>query len=172
MEQARFVESMMDEARFEAFYDRALPVVYGYLWRRCGGDEAEAMDLTQETFLGAVRALQGGADVEEPLSWVMSIARRRLVDHYRRTEVRHRAYPLLQPADHSPAVTDSAEPKLLAALEALPLHYRMALVLRYVDDLSVDDVARLLEKSPVATESLLARARTALAEAYEDQTDE
>jgi RNA polymerase sigma-70 factor (ECF subfamily) len=44
-------------------------------------------------------------------------------------------------------------------------------MLRYVDDLSVAEVARLLGKSVRATESLLARARTALRAAYEEQCD-
>lgn len=165
-------DELMDRARFEAFYDRALPMVYGYLWRRCGRDENVAMDLTQETFLGAVRALQLGVAVEEPLAWVMSIARRRLVDHYRRREVRQRAYPLAQTRDTPQVETSVAEARLMSALEAVPHHYRLALVLRYVDDLSVEKVAGLLGRSPVATESLLARARAALAKAYEDQSDE
>lgn len=166
------VNELMDRARFEAFYDRALPLVYGYLWRRCGQNENDAMDLTQETFLGAVRAIRAGVEVEDPLPWLMSIARRRLVDYYRRREVRQRPYPLVQTNDPSPAEIDVADAKLTSALESLPHHYRVALVLRYVDDLPVDELAGLLGKSPVATESLLARARAALANTYEAQPDE
>jgi RNA polymerase sigma-70 factor, ECF subfamily len=58
-----------------------------------------------------------------------------------------------------------------AALQALSAPYRLALMLRYLDDLSVADVARLLGKSVRATESLLARARTALRAAYEEESD-
>jgi len=162
----------MDRDHFESFYNDALPRVYGYLFRRCGGDEADAKDLTQETFLGAVRALKSGVEVEEPMPWLMSIARRRLVDYYRRAEVRRRPYPLRQPTDPPDSMTNTAEPRLLCALETIPPNYRLALVLRYVDDLPVADVAALIDKTPAAAESLLARARRALAEAYEDQPDE
>ena len=48
------------------------------------------------------------------------------------------------------------------ALGQLPADYRVALVLRYVDELSVPDVARELGRSVHATESLLVRARAAL----------
>jgi RNA polymerase sigma-70 factor (ECF subfamily) len=59
----------------------------------------------------------------------------------------------------------------LAALQALRGQHRLALVLRYLDDLSVAEVARLLGKSVRATESLLVRARAALRAAYEEQCD-
>jgi RNA polymerase sigma-70 factor (ECF subfamily) len=44
-------------------------------------------------------------------------------------------------------------------------------MLRYLDDLSVAEVAGLLGKSVRATESLLVRARTALRAAYREQCD-
>ena len=43
-----------------ALYDRAVPQVYGYLLPRCGGRRM-AEDLTAETFLAAVSAVQRGA---------------------------------------------------------------------------------------------------------------
>ena len=56
----------------------------------------------------------------------------------------------------------------LEALAALPTVQHAALVLRYVDDLSTVEVAALLERSVSATESLLARARRALARTVEE----
>jgi DNA-directed RNA polymerase specialized sigma24 family protein len=43
---------------FGAFYEKALPGVYGYFFHRRGGSAAVAEDLTQETFLAAVAELQ------------------------------------------------------------------------------------------------------------------
>lgn len=166
------VDELLDPVRFRTFYDRALPMVYGYLWRRCGRSEEVAMDLTQDTFLGALKSLRAGQRVADPSAWVMSLARRRLVDFYRRREVRHRAHPQLESQALALDETSAAEARILAALEAVPDHYRLALILRYVDDLSVSETAELLGKSVAATESLLARARTALAGEYEEQSDE
>lgn len=165
-------DELLDPVRFRTFYDRALPMVYGYLWRRCGRSEEVAMDLTQDTFLGAVKSLRAGQSVADPSAWVMALARRRLVDFYRRREVRHRAHPQLESQALALDETSAAEARILAALEAVPDHYRLALILRYVDDLSVSETAELLGKSVAATESLLARARTALAGEYEEQSDE
>lgn len=151
---------------FRRFYERGLPVVYGYLLRRCGGREDVAMDLTQQTFLSAVRSLRSGAEVNAPIPWLVSIARRRLVDHYRREEVRRRPHPVPNPLDTS-LWTGEHEGDVVAALDQIPSHYRLALILRYVDDRPTVEVAELLDRSVAATESLLARARAAFAEAYE-----
>lgn len=165
-------DELLDPVRFREFYDRVLPVVYGYLWRRSGRSEETAMELTQDTFLGVVKSLRSGQTVLDPVPWVMSLARRRLVDFYRRGEVRRRIHPLVDRQALALGETSAADARILSALEAIPNHYRLALVLRYVDDLSVSDTAELIGKSVAATESVLARARAALAESYEEQSDE
>lgn len=162
---------LLEPAAFRRFYDRVLPVVYGYMLRRCGGREDVAMELTQETFVSAVRSLRSGTRVESPLAWLMSIARRRLVDHYRRQGVRRRVRPPADPAEIDGWRPTGMEAAVLAALDRVPNRYRLVLVLRYVDDLPVAEVAGHLELSVAATESLLARARSAFAEAYGGHDD-
>ncbi|MDT9151321.1 sigma-70 region 4 domain-containing protein, partial [Escherichia coli] len=63
---------------------------------------------------------------------------------------------------HPEPLGDHSSPEALLALRALKPQHRVALLLRYVDDLPVAEVARLLGKSVRATESLLVRARSAL----------
>jgi DNA-directed RNA polymerase specialized sigma24 family protein len=53
---------------------------------------------------------------------------------------------------------------VVEALGLLPTDYRMALIARYADERSVDEVARLLGRTYKATESLLSRARAAFQE--------
>ena len=76
----------LDAATFCAFYDDALPRVYGYFLHRTGRSPAVAEDLTQETFLAAVRELKKGRRPEAPIPWIYGIARHKLLDHYRRRE--------------------------------------------------------------------------------------
>src|SRR5260221_7392421 len=56
----------LDGASFCAFSDDALPRVYGYFLHRTGGSPALAEDLTQETFLAAVRELKKGSAPRRP----------------------------------------------------------------------------------------------------------
>ena len=49
-----------DGVRFDDFYDRALPVAYGYLLRLCGGDREEAWDLTQDSWVALAHSRCAG----------------------------------------------------------------------------------------------------------------
>ena len=60
---------------------------------------------------------------------------------------------------------------VLAALNDLPALYRAALVLRYVDELSVRDVATAIGRSEDATESLIRRAKDAFRTKYPESFD-
>lgn len=153
--------SLGDAAAFRVFYDEALPQVYSYLFHRCGGDAASAEELTQETFIAAVMELQKGELVTDPIAWVFGIARHKLVDHYRRQERRERLAARVPAIDLEAREWVGVEQRelTLCTLAALPAAQRAALVLRYLDDLSVGDVARELGKSVHATESILARGK-------------
>jgi DNA-directed RNA polymerase specialized sigma24 family protein len=64
----------------------------------------------------------------------------------------------------------AARADLEHALRSLSAEHRLALMLRYLDGLPVIDVARSLDRSVAATESLLARARRALAAVLQGAT--
>lgn len=153
------------------FYDQALPHVYGYLARRCGGRDV-AEDLTAETWLAAVAAVRNGATPSLGLPWIIGVARHKLVDHWRRQGRTGRNLEVLAAAGGpDAAVEDPWDERVDAVtahgvLAALPDHYRQVLTLRYLDDLPVAEVAGLLGVSVHAAEGLLVRARSAFRNAY------
>jgi len=152
---------------------QAVPDVYRYLLRLTGGDVRLAEDLVQETCLALVRsdhAHDGTLDV----GWMVVVARRRFLDHLRRSsrEQRHLERAGIDPAQSDPDWSAVDGATALHLLAELPGDQRAALVLRYVDDLPVAEVAALLDRSPAATESLLARARRALAHLVKDASDD
>lgn len=158
-----------DEVAFRTWYDRSLPVVYGYLFHRCGRSPELAEELTQQAFVEAVRSRSRFRGQAGATTWVIGIARHKLVDHFRRTERNQRRLaPLeaLPPSDMgSPP---NAPDEIDDALAVLPSLQRAALVLHYMDDLSVRNVARVIGKSEAATASLLARGRDAFRRAYSE----
>lgn len=162
-----------DELAFRAWYERSLPRVYGYLFHRCGRDPELAEELTQQAFVEAVRSrarFRGGSDA---ITWVVSIARNKLVDHFRRAERdqrRHAALIARESAQVGPAVPPSpiGPDEVDEALALLPALQRAVLVFHYMDGLSVRDVARSIGKSEAATASMLARARDAFRQAYRE----
>ena len=153
-----------------ALYDRALPQVYGYLVARCG-DEALAEDLTAEAFLAAVDGIKRNAIPNLTIAWLVGVARHKLVDHWRRREREDRKLALVQ-AETPDAEEVSWDERLDAArahdiLESMGEHHRCALTLRYLDGLSVPEVAELMGRTVHATEALLVRARSAFRRTYE-----
>ncbi len=153
-----------------AGYDRALPQVYGYLVVRVGSP-AVAEDLCSETFLAAVAAIEAGTLREPTVAWLIGVARHKLVDHWRRQAREERRLHAV--ADLAEEVDDPWDVRLQAdharhVLGGLGAHHRSALVLRYLDGLSVPEVAATLGRTVHATEALLVRARRAFRAAYED----
>src|SRR4026209_1971753 len=74
----------LDPEKIRAFYEGALPRIYGYFLHRCGGSVLVAEDLTQETFVASVGELKNGRRPESPIPWIYGIARHKLLDHYRK----------------------------------------------------------------------------------------
>lgn len=152
-----------------ALYDRALPDVYGYLVQRVG-DPGTAEDLTSETFMAAVDGLRQGTIPDLTVAWLIGVARHKLIDHWRRTarEDRRLRAVAAQPAlDDDPWEITLVVGHARAVLASLGEHHRSALALRYLDGLSVPEVAAVLERTVHATETLLVRARSAFRCEYE-----
>jgi RNA polymerase sigma-70 factor (ECF subfamily) len=159
-----------DELAFRAWYDRGLPTVYGYLFHRCGRNPELAEELTQQAFVEAVRSYGRFRGQADPTTWVIGIARHKLVDHFRRVERDARRLTALSARELGAGRAESAPPTLPDdiddALAMLPALQRAVLVLHYMDQLSVREVARSLGKTEAATASLLARGRDAFRQAY------
>jgi RNA polymerase sigma-70 factor (ECF subfamily) len=154
-------------AQLLALYDRALPHVYGYLQARVR-EQAVAEDLTAETFLAAVQACRKDDTADLSIGWLVIVARNKLVDHWRRAAREERGLRLAYDDD---TVHDDVEARFERArarevLAQLGAHHRAALTLRYLDGLSVPEVADHLDRTVHATEALLVRARNAFRKVY------
>jgi RNA polymerase sigma-70 factor, ECF subfamily len=153
---------------FLALYDDSLPHVYGYLLSRCG-QPALAEDLTAQTFLEAVQAVRDDRRAGLSRAWLLTVARNKLVDHWRRQGREERG--LRQVAGLELGYVDPWEAELDAVraretLDALGPHHRTVLTLRYLDDLPVPEVAAMIDRTVHATEALLVRAKAAFRRAY------
>jgi len=158
------------EAEFDAWYAQVLPRVYGYVYSRCGRDAELAEELTQETFVDAIRHRRHFEGRSDPVTWLCAIARHRLADHYRRLDRQERGRARLvreidvEGADELER-TDERE-RIGHVLRGLPALQRAVLVLTALDGLTVRQASVLVGRSERATESLLARARAGFRAAY------
>lgn len=139
------------------------------------GPGPEAEDAAAEAFAAALARLDScPADVgedatEDPTrAWLLGIARRKVADSLRRRTRSQRESPLSEtlpaPTAQSPepqALADEAAQTLRTILASLASDQREALLLKYVDGLSLVELGQVLGRSPRAASQLLYRAREA-----------
>jgi RNA polymerase sigma-70 factor (ECF subfamily) len=143
-------------------YERSLVDVHRAASRLCGGNRAATEELVQDTYLALVRHCREHPGDEVGVGWLVTTCRNRFIDLHRANRRRARRETAASAASPSAASNSESGTGTLGQLGALPPLQRSAILLRYVDDLPVAEVARLLGKSVHATESLLARGRSAL----------
>jgi RNA polymerase sigma-70 factor (ECF subfamily) len=113
-----------DEAAFRAWYETALPRVYGYLFQACGGMRAVAEELTQEALVDAIRHRNAFDGRSDPITWVVAIARHKLVNHARRAHRERRPPARVRDEQRGPGPTPVPQgldrDTMLRALGACP----------------------------------------------------
>lgn len=128
---------------FQVFFDSHRDEVLGFLTALVGPDEAD--DCFQETFVAALRAYPRLRPDSNLRAWVLTIARRKAVDHHRARG--RRAVPSDDLPEPAVAPPGDGEPELWAAVRGLPERQRAAVFLRYAGDLPHRDIASVLDSS-------------------------
>ncbi|GMU74307.1 MAG: hypothetical protein AMXMBFR44_5040 [Candidatus Campbellbacteria bacterium] len=154
-----------DPREFEAVYRKYADKVFNYFWYRTGHDKALSEDLMQETFLRAFQHLKRfQVRGYSYLTYLLTIARRLLIDHYRKPS----SVPL-EDAENVPyEVTEDIERKsnaeaLWHAIQTLPPSNRDVLLMYYQDEKPVKDIAVITGSSENAVKLNLSRTRKKLA---------
>lgn len=151
---------------FDELYNRHVQGVYRYLLARVGNTD-DAQDLTAQTFIAVLEGLTGHRagyrSSNKFIIWVLSIARHKVADHFRR----HRqSLPLevaLEVADKNPLPEESVSHQLqleqvTRMLRILAPDRAEALALRIFGGLSAAEVGQVMGKNESAVKMLVHRA--------------
>lgn len=160
----------------EAF-DELVACWHAPLWqyiRRMVGRDGEAQDLLQDLWLRVIRGIPRLRDGARLRGWLFGIARRTLMDRLRR-EYAAPVAAEVDPGDLT-AVTDAVDREaemasLDAALGTLPAVVREILVLFYLRELSLAELADVLDVPIGTVKSRLFRARRLLRAAMQDRSE-
>ena len=154
---------------FEDVYDAHVRDVYRYVHQRCR-DHALTEDITQETFVAAIREHDDPGTIS--IAWLLTVARNRLVDVLRRDERHERKLRLVGAATEVSRDADPAERiRMEAALSELSVDHRVVLTLHYIDGFTVPALAEHLGRSVKSIEGLVTRARRELRARLADEHD-
>jgi len=133
--------------------------------RRKVGNAHDAEDLVQDTFLKAYRYLPRYKGPGRFSTWLFTIAHRLASSHYRHNAARDNGEMQSEqvPQPYEVLIRKEIKQGLWDAARLLPENQFEALWLKYAEDLSVKEIARVMAKSPVHVKVLLYRARRNLA---------
>ena len=155
-----------EEQALAAIYDRFSPGLYRYAWRLLG-DVHLAEECVAETFSRFLHALQGGRGPQEYLqAYLYRVAHNWITDYYRRRtppalplDIELRAGTEADP-QHAAAQTFEVA-RMRSALALLTPDQRQVVMLKYLEDMSNEEVARTVGKPVGAVKALQHRALAA-----------
>ena len=170
-----------DEGAFQDLFDRFYPRLYRFVLARVGHDPDTARDIVQQTFCNAIGQLDSYRGEAALYTWFCQICRNVLTDHFR-SKGRTGNVTLIEDHPNARAILESLaapvsdEPEtgvwrdqvhriVEATLDSLPGRYGEVLEWKYIDGLSVTEIASRLDVGAKAAESLLSRAREAFRDA-------
>lgn len=171
-----------DEAAFEEFFARYFPRLFRFALPRLGGNEDNTEEIVQRVLIRAIAHLQTYRGEAALLTWLCALCRHEISTWRARAgRLREVSFfddrPELRSALDALAAASGDEPEaalrrrelsdlVQLTLDHLPGHYGDVLEWKYMQGLSVNEIAARLGVGYKAAESLLTRARTEFRQAF------
>jgi len=165
------------EQKFISIYLSYIDEIYQFIYLRTGLNQALAEDITQDTFVDVYKGVLGFKGLSSERTWIFKIARNKLNDFYRKQyssksehiEIDSNLLKQLEDPTQNiqDLMTESFErEKVRNCLEGLLEQYKIVLIMKYIDEKSVKEIAFIVGKSPKAIESILQRAKNSFIKSY------
>jgi RNA polymerase sigma-70 factor (ECF subfamily) len=171
-----------DERAFREFFEGQFPRLHNFAFRRLGGREDATEEVVQAVLARAVQKLDTFRGESTLTTWLCAMCRREIADWNRerrrrgtrevygiQEDVRVTAENRESAGGENPeesVVRDEEAARIRAVLDGLPESYGEVLEWKYIEGLSVKEIALRLGGSPKAAESTLTRARVAFRAAF------
>ncbi len=160
---------------FTGLYNQNFEYVYSYVFARTAGNVPLTEEIVQEAFAAAWISLDSFNQKSSWRTWLCSIAKNKLRESYRKAIYKEK----LEIAD-SDNIDDKASGfdleeivignetriSVLKALDEINPMYRYTLIMKYMDDLRVKEIAGVLGRSAKAVDGILQRAKNVFEKAY------
>jgi RNA polymerase sigma-70 factor, ECF subfamily len=172
---AALVDALLsgDRASFTLFYNAHFPRLFRFCRARVNDTEA-CKDIVQQSLANAMRSLHTYRGEASLNTWLCQIGRNEISAWYKKTGQHTARFSSLE--QHPELISelenstvdelDEISTLVQTCLDSLPSSYGKVLELKYIEGLSVDEIATIMQTGNVAIQSLLARARTAFKQAY------
>lgn len=150
---------------YDELYLRYSGSVRSMLMTRCAGDEALAEDIMQEAFIKAFVNIRQFDPQYTFGQWITTIARNQFIDHTRRrrnveSHDSHNDTPSDQPDPEQRVINHQNNRELEQAIDRLPPRYGRIFKLRYLEELSYEEIAQELSMPMGTVKTQIHRARS------------
>jgi len=176
------------EAAFDEFFDSYFPSLYRFALTRVRANDDAAEEIAQATICRAITKLHTYRGEAALFTWLCTFCRHEVSAYFRKNRIAYASVNLVEevPAiraalesigadlETPDAAFDRNELARLArvALDQLAPRYARALEWKYIESLPVNEIARRLDVSPKAAESVLTRARNAFRDLFKTLTSD
>ena len=145
-----------EPAAWETLFRRYQLPLYVYVFELVH-DEQTSLDLVQETFIAAIRHIGGLRDDSKFGSWLFGIAHQKCIQHWRKQNregiLRDEIAGNANEFDDGPddwLIRREQETEFMKLLNQVPLPQRSVLLLHFIEDFSLEEIARITE-TPIGT---------------------
>jgi len=178
MDDRKLVSRMLagDEPAFDEFFEANFGPMFRFALQRLGGNEDAAEEVVQAALSAAVTKLKTWRGEAALMTWLFTFCRHEIAGWWRRSKREPSTALFADDLPHAEAALDSLAMAHARAsdtsrivqsiLDRLPRHYGDVLEWKYLEALSVNEIAARLGLSAKAAESLLTRARNAFRDAF------
>lgn len=167
-----------NEMSFKTFFDDMFPRLYRFVLVRVNGLESTAEEIAQATLCAVVQKLSSYRGEASLFTWICTFARHEISHHMKKhgrasvsltedsPEIRAALESLASTAPDAELEQNELSRLVYVALDHLNPKYREVLTWKYLDGLSVNEIAMRLEAGPKSVESTLTRARNSFRDGF------
>ncbi|MFT5871981.1 MAG: RNA polymerase sigma-70 factor (ECF subfamily) [Clostridium sp.] len=161
-----FKINKLNKEHFKEIYETNFNYVYSFVFLRLAANKEATEDIVQETFISAMKGLISYKGKSSYKTWLCGIAKNKILNYYR-NNIPKEVFAYSEELNN---VEDSQDIEfmiinletrkiILETLNNLKPIYKYVLILKYIDDYSVNDIAKYLCKTPKSIDGILQRSK-------------
>lgn len=151
---------------FKEIYELNFDYVYSFIFPRVAANKETTEDIVQETFINAMKSLNNFKGKSSYKTWLCAIAKNLIFNFYRKSikseyiSYEENLSDIYDLEDVEINFTNTElRSNILYTLNKLTPVYKYVLILKYMDDYSTKEIAKLLNKTPKAIDGILQRSK-------------
>lgn len=162
-----------NEESFKRIYEANFNYVYSFVYSRVAGNNEVTEDIVQETFISAMKGGEKFRGISSYKTWLCGIAKNKVLNYYRKS-IKDDKFSYIDEIDYLEDRIDvedyvlhnESRKVIMNTLNNLKTVYRCVLILKYMDDYSVKEISKFLDKTPKAVDGILQRAKVSFKKEY------